>query len=85
MILHNFDPKYHFGAVLERVTPQIRDQKLPKPVLHIRVHGFGPDLRCDPLKNGSKIIFWIKVMQNHDFGALEMLFSYTRPNIMSRK
>ena len=81
MILHNFDPKYHFGAVLERVTPQ-RYQKLPKPVLHSRVHGFGPDLRCDPLKNSSKIIFWIKVMQNHDFGALEMLLRCTRTNIL---
>ena len=26
MILHNFDPKYDFGAVLEQVTPKIRSQ-----------------------------------------------------------
>ena len=31
MIFHNFDPKYNFGAVFERITPQIRSQKLPKP------------------------------------------------------
>ena len=31
MILHNFDATYGFGAVFERVSPQIRYQKLPKP------------------------------------------------------
>ena len=41
MIFHNFDPKYNFGAVFERVTPQIRSQKLPKPGAARRVHGFG--------------------------------------------
>ena len=52
------------------------------PVLHGCVHGFGTWFGCDPLKNGSKIIFWIKVMQNHDFTMLKMLFSGTRTNIL---
>ena len=54
-------------------------------VLHGRAHVFGPDLWCDPLKNRSKIKFWIKVMEKHFFTILEMLFSGTRTNIMSRK
>ena len=51
-------------------------------VLHGRAHVFGPDLRCDPLKNGPKIIFGVKVMQKHDFTMLEMLFSDARTNIL---
>ena len=45
----------------------------------------GRDLRWNRFKNSSKIIFWIKVMENHDFGALEMLFSCTRSNIVCRE
>ena len=75
MILHNFDPKYNFEAVFERVTPQIRYQKLPKPGAARRVHVFGTGFEATLAKNSLEIIFRVKVMQNHDFGALEMLFS----------
>ena len=85
MIFHNFDPKYNFGAVFERVTPQIRSQRLPKPGAARRVHGFGTGFEATLAKNSSEIIFWFKVIQNHDFGALEMLFSGTVSNLMLRK
>ena len=45
----------------------------------------GPDLKWDTPKNDSKNIFRIKIMQNRDFGALEMLFSSTRTNIPGQK
>ena len=55
------------------------------PVLHGACMVLGPDLRRLSLKNSSEIIFWIKVIQNHDFGALEMLCSGTVSNLMLRK
>ena len=85
MIFHNVDPKYIFGAVFEQVTPQIRSQKLPKPGAARRVHGFGTGFEATLAKNSSEIIFRVKVIQNHVFGALDMLCSGTRSIIMLRK
>ena len=50
-----------------------------------RVHVFGTGFEATLAKNSLEIIFRVKVIQNHDFGALEMLFSGTRSNIMLRK
>ena len=74
MIFQNCNPKYDFGVDFEPTPPQNRSQ-------NHACGGVAPAacmvLRRGWLKIDSKIIFGVKILKNHDFGLLEILFSCT--------